>query len=72
MRTETRNGLTILTADDGKILVSAGVYSEKVFLGKYDSPENWKEVDENAEREEPQDKELSAEEALEIITGGTP
>ena len=35
----------ILTADEGKILTNGDVYSIQVYLGIYDSPENWREVD---------------------------
>ena len=70
MTTTRKNGMTVLTADDGKILTSNGVYSEQVYLGIYDSQANWREVDADAEREDPQDEDLSAEDALSIITGG--
>lgn len=70
MTTTIKSGVTVLTADDGKILTSNGVYSEQVYLGIYDSPANWHEVDADAEREYPQDEDLSAEDALSIITGG--
>ena len=48
VKIETRNGLTILIADSGKILFSDGIFSEKVFLGKYDDPKNWKEIESSA------------------------
>ena len=70
MMTTTKSGMTVLTADEGKILTSNGVYSEQVYLGIHDSPANWREVDADAPREYPQDEELPAEDALSIITGG--
>lgn len=33
-----------LIADDGMILTDGETYSTEVWLGKADSPENWKEV----------------------------
>lgn len=70
MTTESTNGMTVLIADEGKILTANGVYSERVYLGIYDRPRNWSEVDADAERGTPPDEELSAEDALSIIVGG--
>ncbi|WP_322353992.1 hypothetical protein [Paratractidigestivibacter sp.] len=70
MTTETKSGMTVLIAGAGKILTSDGIYSEVVYLGVYDDPSNWREVEADAEREPPQDEELEAENALSIITGG--
>lgn len=70
MITKALNGMTVLIADDGKALTSNGVYSNQVYLGIHDRPENWSEVDADAERDFPPDEELSAEDALSIITGG--
>lgn len=33
-----------ITASEGKVLTNGEVYSEEVYLGKFDSPENWHEV----------------------------
>lgn len=58
----TING-NILTADDGKVLQKGDVIATTVYLGVNDSADNWTEIDKPEE-------EISAEEALEIITGG--
>ena len=57
------NGST-LTADNGKVLKKGDIYATIVHLGVNDSVDNWLEVDEPEE-------EISAEEALSIITGGS-
>lgn len=41
----TDNGITVLTADEGKILKHGNTYSTEVWLGKNDTPDNWEEVD---------------------------
>lgn len=53
----------ILTADDGKVLKKGDVIAETVHLGVNDSADNWLEIDEPEE-------EISAEEALSIVTRG--
>ena len=58
----TING-NILTADDGKVLQKGDVIATTVYLGVNDSAENWMEIAAPGE-------EISAEEALEIITEG--
>ena len=58
----TING-NILTADDGKVLKKGDVYATIVHLGVNDSADNWLEIDEPEE-------EISAEEALSIVTRG--
>lgn len=71
MTKEVRNGITVLTADEGKYLHNGGTYTDSAFLGIYDSPDNWVEVDEIPdETEQPDEEEITAEEALAIITGG--
>lgn len=35
----------VITADEGKILTNGETYSTQVYLGIYDSPENWREID---------------------------
>lgn len=56
-----------LIPDEGKWLYNGEFCSDLVYLGKNASPDEWTEVDEYIE---PQSDELSAEEALDIITGG--
>lgn len=34
-----------LVADEGKILTNGEIYSEEIYLGIYDSIENWHEID---------------------------
>ena len=58
----TING-NILTADDGKVLKKGDVIAVTVYLGVNDSAGNWTEIDKP-------DEDISADEALEIITGG--
>lgn len=57
------NGST-LTADNGKVLRKGDIIATIVHLGVNDSADNWLEVDEPEE-------DISAEEALSIITGGS-
>ena len=59
----TING-NILTADEGKALKKGDVYATIVYLGVNDSADNWLEIDEPEE-------EISAEEAIGIITEGS-
>ena len=59
----TING-NILTADDGKALQKGDVIATTVHLGVNDSVENWVEINKP-------DEEISADEALEIITEGS-
>ena len=58
----TING-NILTADNGKVLKKGDVIAVTVYLGVNDSADNWTEIDKP-------DEDISADEALEIITGG--
>ena len=58
----TING-NILTADDGKVLKKGDVIAVTVYLGVNDSAGNWTEINKPEE-------DISADEALEIITGG--
>lgn len=67
MTKETINGRTVLTADDGKVLVRNGISGKRVVLGAKDSELNWTEKD---EAELTLNEEIPAEEALKIITGG--
>ena len=67
MTKETISGRTVLTADDGKVLMRNGISGKRVVLGAKDSELNWTEKD---EAELTLNEEIPAEEALEIITGG--
>lgn len=53
----------ILTADNGKVLKKGDIIAATVHLGVNDSADNWLEIDEPEE-------EISAEEALSIVTRG--
>lgn len=44
-----------LIADEGKILTNGEIFATSVYLGIYDSPSNWQEV------EVPPDEQLSIE-----------
>ena len=52
-----------LIADDGKVLKKGDVIAVTVHLGVNDSAGNWTEIDKP-------DEDISADEALAIITGG--
>lgn len=67
MTKETINGRTVLTADDGKVLMRNGISGKRVVLGAKDSEVNWIETDAAAAVG---NEEIPAEEALKIITGG--
>lgn len=67
MTKETINGRTVLTADDGKVLMRNGISGKRVVLGAKDSEVNWIETD---AAEAVGNDEIPAEEALKIITGG--
>ena len=58
----TINGSTLM-ADNGKVLQKGDIYATIVHLGVNDSAGNWTEIDKP-------DEDISADEALEIITGG--
>ena len=61
-------GIRILTPAEGRYLTNGETYSEKVYLGKNASPDDWWEVD--SIPDVPEDPELTAEEALNIIVNG--
>lgn len=67
MTKETINGRTVLTADDGKVLMRNGISGRRVVLGAKDSEVNWIETD---AAEAVGNEEIPAEKALKIITGG--
>lgn len=61
----------VLTAGSGKLLTNGSVYSEQVYLGIYDSPDNWREVDEAdaITDDPPTDDEADLAEAARILLG---
>ena len=42
--TETEIKITKLTASQGHTLTNGEVYGKEIYLGKFDSPENWHEI----------------------------
>ena len=70
MTVTTVNGMTVLTADEGLVLTSNGVYSDKVYLGIHDSQNNWVEVDASTvqDPEDSERNEIPDSEALKIIS----
>ena len=78
METKNINGMTILTASEGKILRNGDNFSETVVLGKYDSADNYKEVDRSEydsyvkEQQAYQEKEDNIEESSGTLTMPTP
>ena len=38
--------IIVLRADEGKVLTNGETYSNEVYLGIHDSPENWHEISE--------------------------
>lgn len=71
MTIEEKNGLVILMADDGMTLTNDKTVSSKVFLGKLDSIENWREVEEGYELPETDDLTETEQKAAayDILTG---
>ena len=49
--TETNITMRKLTADEGKVLTNGEAYGKEIYLGIYDSAENWHEIT-DAEYEE--------------------
>ena len=50
--------IRVIEAEKGKLLTNGETFSEKVFLGVNDDPENWWEVDEDkAEKPSEEDQE---------------
>lgn len=68
---DNTNGLRILYPDEGKILTNGVVYSDSVYLAVNASENNWREVTRDEIDETDMAEELTAEEALNIIVGGT-
>ena len=42
--TESTIQITKLTASQGHVLTNGDVYGKEIYLGKFDSPENWQEI----------------------------
>ena len=42
--TETTIKIKKLTASDGMVLTNGETYGKEIYLGKYDSAENWHEI----------------------------
>ena len=59
----------VLTAEEGKVLTNGEIYSTQVFLGIYDSPENWREIDESEIVEEEEETPDTISMALQILLG---
>lgn len=64
----TING-NVITAAEGKLLTNGEVFSEKVYLGIYDSPDNWREVDAADAADAITDDEADLAEAARILLG---
>jgi len=57
----------VITADEGMTLTNGETYSKHVYLGKWDSAENWHEIpDEDVPREETAEDKA---EAYDILMG---
>ena len=65
----TEGGVTVLMPENKAYLSDGETYSQKVYLGKHDSVDNWYETD-DVEDIVAGSQEITAEEALSIITGG--
>ena len=50
--------IIVLRADQGKTLTNGETYSKEVYLGIYDSPENWQEISDEDIPEEINNNEL--------------
>lgn len=59
-----------LTAPEGMYLTNGHTCGKEIYLGKNDSPDNWYEITEAEAEAIMADEEITAEEALAIITGG--
>ena len=46
--TETEIKITKLTASKGHTLTNGEIYGKEIYLGKLDSPKNWKEITDQA------------------------
>lgn len=43
---ESKIEITRIVANDGMVLTNGDTFSKEVYLGKYDKPENWREITE--------------------------
>lgn len=64
----TENGIRVLEPEGDLWLFNGETYSKKVFLGKDASASDWEEKPWDGTY--PEDDELTAEEALDILLGG--
>ena len=48
---ETTIKITRIVANDGMVLTNGNVFSKEIYLGKYDKPENWREITEEDAQE---------------------
>lgn len=61
---ETTIEIKKLTATDGHVLTNGEAYGKEIYLGKFDSPENWSEITEEeyeavlAEQERQEEEEM--------------
>lgn len=62
------NERTILKAGDGKVLTNGTIYGRVIYLAEGADESVWREI---PEEEYASDEEITAEEALQIITEGT-
>ena len=63
------NGIRVLEPENGMWLTNGETYSQKVYLGKNASADDWSETEWDGAYPEA-DEELSADEALDILLGG--
>ena len=61
---ETTIEIKKLTATEGHVLTNGDVYSKEIYLGKFDSPENWHEITDAEYAEIVAEQERQAEEEV--------
>ena len=61
---ETTIEIKKLTATEGHVLTNGDVYSKEIYLGKFDSPENWHEITDAEYAEILSEQERQAEEEM--------
>ena len=61
--TETKIQITKLTATDGHVLTNGDVYGKEIYLGAFDSPDNWHEISDSEYAEILAERERQAEQA---------
>ena len=69
MTRQVIDGITVLFADDGAYITNGDTYTDSAWLGKDASENEWRDATAE-EYEEWVNGDLTAEEALEILTGG--